>query len=176
MALLIKNKDIREYRSISDNFSQDKMDRWILEAQRMDIRPILGDAFYHDFVENFDVTGHAEYTNYQNLLNGTTYTHNSETIKFEGLKPCVVYYTYARMIKNQQINVNPFSVTQKLVQESQQVSSATLKMQVDDAISSAVVYQQETVQFLETQISLYPLWTQRDSAVVRRGALNFFKA
>lgn len=176
MGLLIKNSDFKSYRPISDNFVQDKMDVWIREAQRFDIRPILGDAFYQDFITKFDDTGASEYTAYQNLLNGVNYTYNSQTIRFEGVKPCLIYYAYARMIKNQQVNVAPHSAVQKLVPQSQPVSASMIKMQVDDALSSAGVYQNEILQFLDTEQSTYPLWTERGSEIVRTTSFNFFRA
>jgi hypothetical protein len=152
------------------------MDTWIREAQRFDIRPILGDAFYQDFVTKFNNTGASEYSAYQDLLNGVTYTYNSQTIKFEGVKPCLVYYAYARMIKNQQVNVAPHSVVQKLTPQSQPVSASMIKLQVDDALSAAVVYQNEIIQFLDTKSTDYPLWTERGSEIVRKTSFNFFRA
>lgn len=176
MALLIKNSDFDDYRPVSENFVQKKMDTWIREAQVADIRPILGDAFYQDFITKFDNTGASEYNDYQNLLNGTTYTYNSQTIKFEGVKPCLVYYAYARMIKSQQVNVAPHSVVQKLTPQSQPVSASMIKIQVDDALSMAGVYQNEILQFLDTEQSTYPLWTERGSEIVRTTSFNFFRA
>ena len=74
-----------------------KATRFIVEAEEMDVRPVLGDkmlAYIRDNVAQVS-----------NLLNGTTYTYNGQTYTFSGLKKAVAYYTYARLIVGGDIEV-----------------------------------------------------------------------
>jgi len=65
----------------------------IQKAQDLDLRPVLGDVLYYDFMSKFLVTGDASYAIYQTLLNGGSYTYAGNTIYFDGLKPFMVCKT-----------------------------------------------------------------------------------
>ena len=62
--------------------------RWesfAVEAQDQDLRPILGDGLYYDFMTEVFDTGDDMYASYQSLLNGVAYTLNGQTVYFDGL-------------------------------------------------------------------------------------------
>lgn len=74
-----------------------KATRFIVEAEEMDVRPVLGDKMLAYIRGNV--------ANVSNLLNGTTYTYKGQTYTFSGLKKAVAYYTYARLIVGGDIEV-----------------------------------------------------------------------
>lgn len=68
-----------------------KIDRFIDEAENMDVKKALGDALFKHIVEN-----KATLTD---LLNGGTYSDTTGTQhQFAGLKKALAYYVYARLV------------------------------------------------------------------------------
>ena len=119
---------------------------------------MLGDALFYDFMNKFHVTADSMYANYQLLLNGTSYTLNSQTIYFDGLKPFVGYMTLARFIQNNQVNVTRYGVVQKTVNESQSVDPQVLRQVVNELRSNAVTYVRQIKTYLSERNSVFTLY------------------
>lgn len=170
--LLITVDDIKQYRPVS--LDQKRCDPFILEAQENDLRTILNDALYLDFVEKVFDTSDAMYSHYQNLLLGCNYNLNGKTINFPGIKPMLCYYTLSRIITNNQINITAYGVVQKVIDESTPIDSATLKMLVTELRSVAISYQSRLVEFLENNKNIYQLYDDMPSTSNNDTGLNFF--
>jgi hypothetical protein len=66
-----------------------KIDMYIKEAERSDLKPLLGGSFYQKVVD--DVSSYTE------LLEPSTYTDcEGNEVSHEGLKTVLTYFTYAR--------------------------------------------------------------------------------
>lgn len=99
-----------------------KATRFIVEAEEMDVRPVLGDKMLAYIRDNI--------AQLSDLLNGTTYVYKDATYTFSGLKKAVAYYTYARLIVGGDIEVTRSGMRsrdsdyshQAPLQERQQVS------------------------------------------------------
>lgn len=78
----------------------DKAVRFIVEAEDLDVRPVLGDRLFLYIYEN---QSDIEVVN--NILNGTVYKYNGNTYLFYGLKTAIAYYAYARLIVGGDIEV-----------------------------------------------------------------------
>lgn len=152
--VIITLKDIQELRPTAE-LDGARLEPFILEAQDQDLRPVLGDGLYYDFMTKFYDTGDAMYSNYQNLLNGTTYTYDGQTIYFDGLKPMVVYYTLARFVQNNPVNIVRFGVVQKVVPQSQPVDAVMLRQVVNEMKSNAQTYKNQVDKFLLQNQSTY---------------------
>ena len=74
-----------------------KANRFIDEAEEMDVRPVLGSKMLNYIRENVSTLG--------DLMNGTTYTFKDLTYTFKGLKTAIAYYAYARLIVGGDIEV-----------------------------------------------------------------------
>jgi hypothetical protein len=170
--LIISLADLQQYRPVGD-LDNKRVDPYILEAQENDLRPILNDALYKDFVEKYS---QATTPNYSELLNGKSWTYCGQTVQFNGVKPMLCYYTLARIIANNQINIVPYGVVQKVVQQSQPVDAGTLKMQISELRSVAIRYQNDLILFLENNISSYPLYNKLATVNQNKTGLKFFSA
>lgn len=99
-----------------------KAERFIEEAEELDVRPALGDKMT-DYAKRNMLT-------LPELMNGTTYTYNGATYTFAGLKKAVAYYAYARLIVGGDIEVTRSGLRsrdseyshQATMEERQQVS------------------------------------------------------
>lgn len=171
-SLVITVNDIRALRPVAKELDQERVEPFIREAQMHDLRPILGDALYYDFVNKFQSTGDPMYANYQNLLNGSVWTVNGKTKQHYGLKPIVVYYALARFVANNQINITRFGVTSKVNPQSEPVTDLALRNMITELKSVAVSYQSQTIDFLRDNASIYTLFSQ--DILVNNMGLKFF--
>jgi len=152
MANLITYSDFSNYRDISSNISAAKrIDPYILEAQEIDIRSLLGDIFYNEVVSNP--------SNYSTLLNGGTYDYDGYTYSFKGLKAVHVYFAYARFVMNDDVKSTPSGMVNKLNQNSERVTEATINRISRNARDIASAYWQQCYDFLCLQTdSIYNNW------------------
>ena len=158
---IITKIDILEFWPQMDkNFKEDKLDPYILRAQQGDLKRFLGPALYYDFISNPSAP------NNEALFEGTTYQFQGNTIFFEGVRPLLVAYTFARVVSNVDISVGRAAVVQKENEQSVPHPNAIIQGRSREVKSEALRLQEETRQFLEQERSDYPLWNQRtdDSA------------
>jgi hypothetical protein len=119
MKLLITRSDIAKYKQISKTPHDDKLNEQILDAQMLDIAPLLGERLYNKLLNKTD--------SYTDLLEGVTYVHDSENYQCYGLKMVICYYAYARYIMFSSVIDTPFSVVEKLNDNSRPVEAAAKK-------------------------------------------------
>ncbi len=88
------NEVVKLGRSIGGKVDQERMLAYIIEAEQMNIKPVLGDKLMLDILQHGE-----ENEKYQVLLNGGTYTANDGGIySFVGLKCCVAYFVFAKNV------------------------------------------------------------------------------
>lgn len=149
---------IQVYRPISTNIPTERLDNFILEAQLHDLRTVLGNALYYDFITKYKVTHDPMHDAYQDLYNGSVWTYGGYTKQHYGLKPIVAYYTLARITQNNNINLTSYGVTRKLNAQSEPVDQVLIKQQVNELRSIAISFQEQTIEFLQNNIDTYPLY------------------
>lgn len=173
---LITPAQIKSFRPTAD-LDDGRITPFILEAQQNDLRPVLNDALYYDLMTNFTNSAHAMYALYQSLINGTTYTYNAQTLYFSGIKPMLAYYSLARFLINNPVNITRFGVTQKINPQSEPVSIAAIQAVVYELRATATSYQNELIQYLETMQASYPLYNTGGASenMTSRTSFKFFK-
>ncbi len=88
------NEVVKLGRPIGGKVDQERMLAYIIEAEQMNIKPVLGDKLMLDILQHGE-----ENEKYQVLLNGGTYTANDGGIySFVGLKCCVAYFVFAKNV------------------------------------------------------------------------------
>ena len=65
--LLVNIQDIKEFWAIDGNINVGRWRPAVIKAHQIDLRPFLGDEFYHDFIVNFTDQ------KYQDLYNGGSF-------------------------------------------------------------------------------------------------------
>lgn len=173
---LITKDDILVYRPTAV-LDDARIKPFILEAQRLDLKPVLNDALYYDLVLKFDSSGDPMYVAYGELISGKAYTYNGNPIYFDGIKPMLAYYALARFVVDNPINITRMGIVVKTVQQSEPVDPAQIRMLVNELRSSAVSYQNQVIQFLQNNISTYPLYNSGGGSAnaARTTSFNFFK-
>jgi len=170
--LLITKDDFAPYAELSINLKEEKkLLQHINNAQELDLRPLLGDQMYYDMLKKSGDHNYAE------LLNGKEYEDNGVSIQFQGLKPVIVYFAYARYLLVANVQATATGFTQKLNDMSQPIDSRTRTAMIQDAQSIANSYFQRVLTYLNKNKNLFPFWkqgcnqsvqTRRSGAIISR--------
>lgn len=155
MANLIELSDIQEFRSVSSNLDVTRIDPLIMEAQLLDIKDVLGPALYLDMVKKLpdgDI--------YDDLFNGKEYidTDIGELVSFEGVRASLAYYSYARLLLNQDMHVTASGIVEKDEQWSKSSDEKRIQRQVSAARLAASAHEKEYLKFLRKNSTDYPIY------------------
>lgn len=150
---LITYNQIAEYKLITSNINASKFDNLLIEAQELDLRPILGNELYLELIAE---NGNSPYPDkYANLLEGCTYTYNGKSYKHEGLIPVLAYFIYARFLAYAGSVATPYGVVQKTNDFSQPTSDKSISRQITQAKSAAMAYFDRVKLFLIHNKTIY---------------------
>lgn len=172
--MLITPDDIRGIRAIAADIPNERLLVHIKETQELELKQLLGDALYHDFITKFDISTDPMYTNYQNLLRGVNYPYSTLTIRHPGLVEYLTYFTLAKFYLEQQINVTKFGITVKKDDKSDSAPQSAINNIVASFRSYAIAKQADIVKYLTTMGSLYPLYYYQRGDQLGQIGVKFF--
>lgn len=119
MQPLITRNDIARYRQLSKTPHDAKLNEMILDAQMMDLQPLLGERLFNQII--------ADPESHEALLTGGIYEHEGISYTNYGLKMVLSYFAYARYVMFGSVTDTPFSVVEKLGTESRPAEISTRK-------------------------------------------------
>lgn len=122
--MLINITDITSRRELSENIPTKKLNPHILSAERMDLKPLLGERFYRDISANPSLTTRG---NYPLLLDGGTYTYSDIDYEQPGIKDILVDFAYARIMFFGPVTSTPFGMRIRQGDNSSQPSTELLR-------------------------------------------------
>lgn len=154
--VLLTRNDFKAIRKISQNTSWEKLSPYILEAQELDLKPILGQELYYDLIEDFNASPSLE--KYYDLYHGTTYTCGNSKITHNGLIPVLCYFAYSRYVLDAGITDTASGLKQKNNEYSENISEKTVGRVSDQARSAGSAYMSEVITFLNNNKADYSLW------------------
>ena len=117
MNLLINSQDIREFKDISLHTTDARINEFIRDAQEQDLRPLLGNSFYFDILNNIDNEIYSE------LIEGSSFDKGNCTWTHQGLKMVLVEFFWGRYSYFGVHNDTPFGNTIKLSEFSKESES-----------------------------------------------------
>lgn len=171
---LINLEDIKQYRPIAE-VPQARLDPYIFEAQQQDLRPLMNDALYTDFIAKYDVSTDPMYASYQTLLAGENYLYAGRTIEYPGIRPILVYYALARFALNNPINLTSYGVTTKNNPMSTPLDQKSLDKVVTELRAIAFSYGVQFQKYAYIKIATYVLYGYKYSqSEVNSGGIRFF--
>ena len=163
--LWMKKEDFVDFRDISANVKEARLDVYIREAQYLEIRLFLGAELYNLMQEDWNGTEFDEPL-FNNLWFGVD--------GFHGYMNAGIYFSYSRFLLQQQVNVSRFGVESVQNEISEDISNAQIRSKTNDARKVALKYQEETLVYLEENKTDYPEFIPRD-VKKNRTAFGFFK-
>lgn len=119
MQPLITRNDIAQYRQISKTPNDAKLKEMILDAQMLDLQPLLGESLYNKILYAPE--------EYEPLLEGGIYEIDGIGYTNYGLKMVLAYFSYARYVMFASMTDTPFSVVEKLNPDSRPADPAAKK-------------------------------------------------
>jgi hypothetical protein len=157
METMININDIKLYKSISSNINTIKeLDPFILEAQDFDLRAFMGESFYLDFIDDFFAS--PSLAKYSDLWNGQEYEYGGYRYKHEGLKAILIHHSYARFLSHANITSTPYGIVSKTNQYSEKADEKTMSRLIQQARSSASVFEERVEKYLNWHSSDFSLW------------------
>ena len=162
--VLITLSDLKALRPLAE-LDGARWEQYATESQDQELRPILSDALYYDLMTKFFNTGDAMYANYQLLINGTSWTYNGNVIYFDGLKPMLGYFTLARLVQNNQLNITRYGVVQKVSAQSESADPQLIRQVVNELRSNALTYKNQIDTYLLNNVTTYTKYKGSESAI-----------
>jgi hypothetical protein len=151
---LITIAEVQAYRRISATFNQDRFNSFVMEAQRTNLRGLLGDSLYYAFMADSRASGI-----YAELLNGKSYVVNAETIQYYGLKPALIYWWLAIATREGDLFQTNVGAVQFVNNPQQSFDTAKEKERIaTNYMQTAQGYANDIIKFLNANSSSYPLW------------------
>jgi len=174
--LLIDRTDFEEYRDLSKNIPDVRLDSMIREAQIREIRTFLGDTLYLKMLLDYTI-GTKTFTSqiYTDLWYGVDYTYNGETIRFNGLIGYHIMNAYKRILDHNQVSVTRYGVKNMTTDYSEDTVLAKIRNEMISSSSMAKVYSSDGEKFLRTKISDYPDWNYNGQTPIKSTSFNFIK-
>lgn len=150
---LISVGDVFELsRSISDNLDKRVVERYIEEAEQLDLKPNIGTALLARLLN-----GEGDSADNRMLLYGGQYTSQCGVLaSFAGLRKALAYYTYARIVKGGGQTATRFGFVDKRDDNSYSVEYKERLNAANDAGAVADAYLKETVEYLRCEGAKYP--------------------
>lgn len=121
MNKIITATELKNYKDIGNKIDENKINPIIEQAQLTEVKDVLGSDFFFDVLANLDTP------EYQDLLSGSTFTHNDVTYYQDGLKALTADYFMAKYVMMINANVTPFGVTVKQSNDSVPAERNSLK-------------------------------------------------
>ena len=166
--LYITLADFADYKDISPNIDQDRLDTYIRDAQILDLRAFLGQELYLQLQLSY--TPPDVFTGvYEPLFEGVDYND----IRYYGLKPLLVEYAYARLLEEISLNITRTGAKVFTTEEgSEPPTQSQINTKVSAARSIALAYEADATKFLKANLSDYPKWHDTND---KKTGFNFFK-
>lgn len=165
--MLITKTNFAPYVELSANLHDSKLKPKILEAQMFDLAGLMGANFYADMIQWVDDDGRVKDNapeQYKDLINGKTYNIQQSGVTIPivstGIKPVVVYFAAARLIRSLDLHITPNAMMYKRNEYSDHADTKAIGMKATEYENQAIGYwRNQAVPFIDfSGKDLFPLW------------------
>lgn len=160
---IIDVNDLIAYKGLPTTSANERLELYIREAHDLDLQPLLGVAFMTKIRKEYPTDA-----DIVKLVEGDTYLDSSgNELLYNGLKMVALEFAFARFVNRHQETVTSHSVVRKINEFSEPVSDQRIAAHVQDARGNAIEYWKQTVEYLNNNVTIYPMWqTSCDSKSV----------
>jgi len=160
MTPLVTTADLAAYKYIADSVKNSAVwPQFVSEAQMLDVKCWLGDALLAELITQAETSPESFSALNSTLLNGGSYTYQTKTYLFQGLKAAIIYYAYARFTSRQPYNFTQAGITVKDTDFSTPASDKAVQRLATEALLTAAALKDEIVLYLNRFSSSYPLYS-----------------
>ena len=151
---LITVADVQTVRKISSSFDSGRFANFVNEAQRKNLRGLLGNALYYAFMNDARTSGI-----YKDLLDGKVYTYENQTIQYYGIKPYLSYIWLSIACREGDLFLANVGAIEFVNNSQQSFENSKSKDRIAaEYLQTAQGYGNDIIQFLNENASSYPLW------------------
>lgn len=157
--LFINKETFDKYKDVSEHLDIERIDSSVLEAQIGDLIAFIAEPLYLALQKDFTAPNTWATPKYESLFNGAEYKPAGQLydVIYHGLEPVLVYFSYARLLNNLQLNITRMGAINYIESDvSENSTQAQIKTKVIDARALAMRYQEEVVNFIATNRADYP--------------------
>ena len=129
---------------------RDMAEAMIAEAQRVEVKPRLGDALY------LKLTSDAPEQRFETLLNGGAWKDSCGDHLLTGIKTALAYYALARIIRDGNIQASTYGAVVKDDQYSMDAERTERQRQYRELFSQADSYMAEALVYLTKNCDTFP--------------------
>lgn len=171
MKLLINKQTLNKYFQIGQGVSESDINKYIQEAQDLDLKPLLPEDFYYDLLSK------STEANYKQLIEGGEYVINGNQIRFNpGIEKVMAYFTYARLILKSHIVSTTHGFQVKQTDWSKSPESAERKNFYYSNRKDANTFLVDVKKFIEANSIDFPLWNSSTKCnTIKRYKSNVIK-
>jgi hypothetical protein len=144
--------EIKNYKDIGNKIDENKINGIIEQAQLIDVKPLLGDRFYFDLMNNLSNPI------YQPLLDGSSFTYFDITYSHDGIKALLSDYFMSRYALSINTNFSPFGATTKTPQDGEIADRNSLKDISTQQTQLAGARWEIIRLYLMANTSIFPEW------------------
>lgn len=158
---LLALTDFQDIKEVSVNLNDARILPYVREAQRIELVKFLGEAQYYALLDQWD-SGDSDFdgdTDMQALWDGASYTYSGQTVHCHGLKLVLLYYSLARFMKQQDINITSYGV--RILNDgdlSEREQMSQIRTKAGELMSIAFIYQDECRRYLDANVADFTLW------------------
>jgi len=163
--LIIVKADFAGRVELPNNMAAEKYNQHILHSEDFDLCKLMGDKFFYYFMSNFETNGTIKPAAPQaikDLYSGVDYTVDDITYSSPGIKPVLVYFAAARLIKAIGNHITPNSFATKINEFSEPVSNGTKTFQANEYENEAIAYWNKCLLYMSNNKDLFPIFYEAD--------------
>lgn len=170
MKLLINKQILSKYFQIGQGVSENDINKYIEEAQSIDLKALVCEDFYYDLISK------SEEAAYKNLISGGEFDHRGQTRFNPGIEKVLSYFTYARMILKSNIVSTTHGFKVKDSGFSKEPEAAERKNYYYSNRKDANTFFEDVKKFIEINILDYASWNCNSKCTtIRRYKSNVIK-
>jgi len=159
MLTIINKADFTDIIELPTNIIEAKLRPQIVKAQEFDLAKLMGEDFYYYFLSWFDSDNTLKEDAPQEIIDlydGSTYTQNEIAKNNPGIKPVVVCYTGARIVRKVDAHITPNGYMDKVNEFSEHISGSRKAFDSNEYDNQALAYWHKVLRFMESDKSLFP--------------------
>jgi hypothetical protein len=159
MIPLVTKSDLDQLKYVADSVKNaTSWNHFVSEAQLFDIKVWLGDGLLNEIALQATPSPQTISVANQLLLDGGTYTYQTKTYLFQGLKNCIIYYAFSRFTNRTAFNYTAAGIVVKDSDLSTPISDKIMQRLETESRLMADAIQCEIITFLNRNYLNYPLW------------------
>lgn len=152
MILLTNKAKVSLLLSVAIGVDESEFNKYIEEAQKFDLKPLVCEDFFYDLLNNKDTEP------WKALVDGGNYEHETRTYFHDGIAGVVAYFAYARFFLNSNNVSTSFGIVQKSNPNSNPTELAERKNTYYDKRTNANELFTDVKRFIERKKADYPSW------------------